>query len=71
MGSYADASLLLLGAEKAESVAAQKEVARDRLDLVGCVLGSAARLVPLMGADVTGPWCCVRGQAELHPCLAA
>lgn len=54
MGCYADASLLLLGAEKAESVAGQMEVVQDGLDLVGCVLGSTARLVPPMGAHAPG-----------------
>ena len=67
MGRCADAFLLLLGAEKAESVADEKEVVQDRLDLVGCILGSAARLVPLMGADVTGPWCVYGGRQSYPP----
>lgn len=43
-----DAALLLLGAEKAESVAGRKEVVQDRRDRVGFVWGSAARWVLLL-----------------------
>lgn len=42
------AALLLLGAEKAESVAGRKEVVQDRRDRVGFVWGSAARWVLLL-----------------------
>lgn len=56
LGHKANASLLLLGAEKAESGAGQKEVVQDRLDVAGCVLGSTAKSVPPMGVALMGPW---------------
>lgn len=64
MGCYADASLLLLGAEKAESVAGQKEVVQHRLSLTGCILGSTARPVSAMGADAMGLWCVYGGRGS-------
>lgn len=65
LGCYADASLLLLGAEEAESAAGQ-EVAQHRLNLTACILVSTAGQVwgAAMGADAMGLWCVYGGRGS-------